>query len=169
MKHPALPELRFYKQHEGDKVNLQDIEGNETMSGYEKFESGLEVQMTELYNYDDKRWLVELEKMTDEFANSQMKLLLQKVGEAAESSGNVIDGGGNQLDDEHLLRVFEKVQLDFEGDEIAPGYAFIVAPGIANRLAELGKSEDFQKKYERIVENQRIAFRLRQADRKLVD
>jgi hypothetical protein len=168
-KHPILPQMRFFKQHEGDQAQLFDVDGNEAMSGYEKFESRMEIQASELPGLDNEHWLRKLEKMTDDFAASQMKLLLKRVEEAATSAGNVIAAEGGELTEDLIFKVFEKIDFDFEGDRVAPGFAFVAAPGMAERLASLKETEEYKRKHEQLIEQKRVSFRLRQAARKLVD
>ena len=67
---------------------MRDVEGDVTMSHYKQFESSLEIKAAEMPDLDDAAWRSVVGRMTDEFANHEMKLLIQSIEEAAAATGN---------------------------------------------------------------------------------
>lgn len=168
-KHGVLPQLASIHQPEGDAVHLTDVHGDTAMTSYEQSRSGFDVHADELPKLDDAAWLLKLEAMTDTFADGQMKLLIKRLEEVTASTGNIVSADGQPLSERHVLQMFDKMVLDFDGDDIAPGYAFLTSPEMGKRLAEMQVSDDFKQEHAQILDRQRIDWRLREADRKLVD
>lgn len=168
-KHAILPKLSTVMQPEGDAVNLTDVEGRTAMSGYEQFRSKLEVTLDELPKLDDEAWFEKFTRMTDELADEEMKLLIHRMNEVTTEAGNVVDAKGQALSEDHLLQIIDRVQLDFEDGRLSPDFALLTSPEMGKRLSELSVSDSFKERHARIIERQFSDWRLRQADRKLVD
>ncbi len=168
-RHTVLPNLRAMMQPEGDAVHFTDVEGQTAMSGYEHFQSGIQVTLAELPELDDAAWYKKIKTMTDDMADEEMKLLLRRMGEVTSETGNVVRTKGEPLSEEHLLQIFDKVQLDFVGGQVSPDFTFLTTPQMGKRLAEMENSDSFKEGYARIIARQFIDWRFRQADRKLVD
>lgn len=166
--YPVLDQVGVQVQHEGATWEAQDVEGRPAGNGYEKIESSFETEVGELPNLGNDEWIGKLGPMITRQVRQQMELLLQRVSDAAASVGNVVHST-DQLSEEAILSLMSKVHLDFDNGELSSGQTMVMSPQQAERFAKWTPSDEFNRRFADIVERQRIDWRLREADRKLVD
>jgi hypothetical protein len=167
--HPILPELARRTQHEGEGVLMNDIDNDVAMSEYELFQAEFTIRADELPGLTNDKWVTKLRELTDHFASEQMKLLLRRVEESTQKTGNVIKSSEADISVDAILDMLERVTLDFEGNDLSPGYSFLTSPEQGKRLAQLEPTPEQEERHKAILARQRIEWRLREANRKLVD
>lgn len=157
------------KQHEGDAVHLEDIDGNVAMSNYEEMTSALEIHKSDIPNLFDDLWTERLTTMTDRFATQQMEQMIRTLDRVTAQTGNVINAQGAPVSEDLLLNIFDTAVLDFENGEISPDFCLLTSQKTSEKFASLELTDDFKRKHRAIIDRQYIDWRLREADRKLVD
>ena len=170
---PVLGQVHRFQQHEGARAVLArgDQSSAEMTYGPAHFEFVLaneEMRAGDLGSLKSK-----LSGLAEQMAEVQSKLMFARIGEAAESVGNVVDAGG-AFQQKHFLEMIEKVQTDFDPETGQPvNQSFVMHPDTAKKVIPQvqawEKDPEFVAQYERIMDKKREEWRAREACRKLAD
>lgn len=104
-----------------------------------------------------------------DLAREMRKHFFNRVSEILEEAGQAVDADGRPLTPDLLLECFEKMDIDFDNKGWPKFPTLIVSPKLAASIAHWKITDDQQRRFERIVERKRLAWRDRESDRRLVD
>ena len=112
-------------------------------------------------------------EMAEEFAEAQSKKMFATIQEAAESVGNVVDAEG-KFTKETYLEARRKIQMDFDPRTGAPRHpTMVLHPTTLEKIRpdveKWGEDPAFLAELAAIEQEQRLAWRAREARRRLVD
>jgi hypothetical protein len=171
---PLIRGVGTFRQHEGTVLRLVRADESEEASGLRPSEFTFALEREDMRRFDLVAIQKKLTQLAKEMGDDQAKRLLEVVGQAADSVGNVVHAGGD-LTPEHLLEILRRVQMDFDAKTLQPepGFMWVMHPDTAAqvvpRAKEWEKDPAFQAEYERIMSAKREEWRDREARRKLVD
>lgn len=171
---PLLRDVSSFVQHEGVQTAMTRADDSHESIDYARGEFKFTIPTEEMRTFDMDALRTRLVQLAEEIGEHQSKLMLARISEAAESVGNTINAKG-EFKREHLLEILRKVQVDFDpatGDR-RPGFSWVMHPDTAAKvLAKVSAWEEdksFQREIQRVEEEQREAWRAREARRKLAD
>ena len=168
-KHPVLSEIRRTVQREGRKVEHRDMTHQVSMDEYQKFEAGIEIDLRQIAEFDDQRWIATLRKMTDTFADKMMERMIHALSDASARVGNTVAQDDGDLNGDAILRMLEKVHIEFDPVTKMPIMVLLTGTQQAEKLRELNDSPEFTDRYRDVIDRKRIEWRLQSIDRRLVD
>lgn len=161
-----------FVQHEGN-LHSYPQEGFGTVTeGFERFEIPIAVSLGELRDLVGDRLFEKMDSIAEELARKTSEHGYRVLDEVTEKAGNRLDAGGKPFDQEMYLEMLNKVEISF-GDDGRPDFVMVMNPAMADAMrANWAKWEQdalFVKRYERVMELKREAWRDRESYRKLVD
>lgn len=112
------------------------------------------------------------DKSAKELANQQEKHIFETLHEVTSRTGNVVDAGGRPFEAETVLKVFEKMPIDFDdsGNPLFP--TMVVSPKMQERVVkEMKRFEEdpeLNKEFGNLMARKKEEWRAREADRILV-
>lgn len=170
---PILGEVSHIRQHEGQNWSYGEKGKERPGGGYQKLGAELTLTREEMQEPNLKTVFKKYDQMAEKLAETQTKDMFNKISEAAESVGNIIDAGG-KLSQDHILELLSKVQTDFDPETKKPINAiFVMHPDLAKKvIPQMKEWEDdsaFQKRLAEVNEKQWIAWRDRESRRRLAD
>lgn len=170
---PILGQITRAQQHEGHGGTQGDVAGKTSPIEYKKTEAEMVLTRDEMRSVSFDEVMSKVGEMAETLAGAQTRTLFSTVSEAAESAGNVVDGKG-RLTQETFLDVVRKVQTDFDPRTGEPRHpTLVVHPDTWEKIKEdvetWDQDPDFNASLAEIEQAQRIAWRDREARRRLVD
>jgi hypothetical protein len=170
---PLLGQIRRHRQHEGKIGRIERLDGSQGTLDYPLSSFTLEMDRKDMRSFDMELIQTKLLELARAMANSQEKMMFEKISEAAGSVGNTIDARG-EFKPEHILEMLEKVQMTFDSETLEPtGLVFVVHPSMAGAMMEKVKESEnnpvFKAKHAAIMKKKLEEWRDRESDRKLVD
>jgi len=111
-----------------------------------------------------------LDEIAEQFAKSMSQAMHETISDAADKSGNVVDGQGQPISFDLLLEAFEKIQIDFNDDGTWSAPSIVVSPQQFERIMALDKSPeaaDYKRKLDNLIEVKRAEYNRREANRVL--
>lgn len=162
--------IRRHFQFEGNQMGVSRPDGTVSISEIKKIEASSIVQREQAATPGSIGNMID--DLSSQLADSQSKMILESMNEAVEAVGNTVSGNGGGITPEVILKMLEKIQMDFDGD--LPKYpSIVVGPGqeelFKHAIAEMMTQEPYKTKHEEIMKNKKREFDEREASRKLVD
>lgn len=169
---PVLAEVSRIRQHEGQRWGL-DRKGEGPAQPYQRLESALTLARENMKTGGFQTVLEQYGKVAAEFAEAQSRDMFEKINEAVEEVGNVVDATGG-LTKEKLLEMLDRVQTDFDPETGEPrGGMFVMHPDAAEKIMPLieewEKDPEFRKALEEQRERKYLEWRARESNKRLVD
>jgi hypothetical protein len=170
----VLPHNRTVQQHEGRRIDYTTVDGERDEVTYDKrISTSLQFSPEELPLMDAAWFLRKAGVMAEDMARQQMGMFFDKVDEVTEKAGTVTRAKGRPFDPMMLIECIEKTEIDFDENKQPILQTLVVHPSMAQQvekvLADAGQSAEFQAGWNELMQRKWIAFRDREADRKLVD
>jgi len=171
---PLLRDVSAYTQHEGRRGELTRADASTDTTLFKAAHFRFELPKEEMHTIDLASLRRRLIELAEQIAAHQSHLMLTRVGEAAAAVGNEVNVGG-ELKPEHLLDVMRKVHVDFDPatNKPKPGFSWVMHPDTATKVIakvqEWEKDPAFMAELSRIEDQQREAWRAREARRILAD
>lgn len=170
---PLLREIRHNRIHEGSMMRLTRADTTTDHISLQSAYADMEIPRDEMRGTSVEQLLERIDLMARQFADQQAQLLIAKIGEAVDKSGNAVSAAvlGEK---EAFLEMHRRIEVDFDAATLEPrDTAFIVHPSqvdaLKAKLEEWEKDPDFQAEMERIHQQQLEAWRARENNRQLVD
>lgn len=161
VKKVAMYECIGFKQRRSDgstdDKQLDRVEGTIRLDCAEVRERGL-AAVLEAYD-----------QSAVDYAGELKKHFFERMNEILSDAGQTWDAGGRPFTPELLLEFFEKIEIDFDSDGSPNLPTLIVPPDLGRTITKWNISDDQQRRFEQIIEQQRLVWRDRESDRRLVD
>jgi hypothetical protein len=171
---PLLGQISRTRQHEGKSARLVRLDSSEAVLDYPESSVSFQIERSEMRSFNMGRLQERLRQVARDMAEIQEKMMFNKISEAADEAGNVVDGKGAPLDADHFLEALEKIEMTFDPQTLEPtGLSIVIHPSMAEtvmaRAAEWEKDPVFLARHQALMERKREEWRARESDRKLVD
>ncbi len=173
---PMLGSIRSYVRHEGGRRSLfraQEEDATFVEHEMKEFTAGASVQRAHLRTHGFGAVYAWCKETADQFAEAQSRHFYSILHDVTESTGNVVNANG-PLTPETLLALYKQITIDFDRDTREPKLPTCVfhpsqIDSFKAAAEQLHENPDLKAEYTNIIDNQRMAWRDREAARRLVD
>ena len=169
----VVSEIRESTVHEGDRFTIHREDGSVDTKPFEALEASVELSPDDVQSEDTSRVAAAVDGLAEQLAEKASKKLFETVKESVEAVGNTVDAAGRPFSAELWLDVLEKMELNFEEDGSWRPPTVVLHPTMLSRaqseLSRLDTEADLRDRLGKIIERQRKEWRVREANRKLVD
>jgi hypothetical protein len=171
---PVLGEIHTFRQHEGNSGVLARSDGSTDVMDFPEITSELKLSHEEMKSLSLEQVAERLQSVARDFASAQMKLMVKKVSEAADTVGNTVSAGGGDFTPELFFEMIRKIHIDFDPETGAPQFpTFLVHPSqgdkLRNKLEQWSSNPELHTEYTKILQTKFEEWRAREDLRKLVD
>lgn len=101
----------------------------------------------------------------DAMGRLMMQSLFEKVREATEKTGNVVKTGGVPLDCNHLVEMYEKVEIMFTQEGTPKLPTLVLHPDMMPRLHAILSDPECERRIAAVIERKRRAFLAKRSNR----
>lgn len=168
-----LSEIQRYTVFEGaGKSRLVRSSGEIEDSDMTRISAEFSIKNDEILTMTLESLLERLDEVAKAMAQQFAQHTYQKVSEAVEKVGNVVDARQRKLSAEIVLEALSKIQIDFgpDGKPIMP--SFHIHPDLTKAAQlvneQFEQSPDLRKQYAEIMQDKKEKWRAREASRRLV-
>lgn len=168
---PLLGTTKKKRVFEGDKSNIIREDGSIDEVNFKTFSKEVASPTEEIEKLTLIEFFQKLCLMMIEMGNEQEKEAFKEIANAVERVGNSIKVN-KKPGAEDLLKIFDKIQLDFDEDGKAKfPTLFTGEAGFKNfgQIMEDLEQEPFKSKFEELINKKKIEWNARESNRKLVD
>ena len=173
---PVVGSIRSYVRHEGGRRSLfRAQEEDATFEEHEmkEFTAGASVQRAHLRTHGFGAVYAWCKETAEQFAKAQSEDLFSTLHDVTANTGNVVNANG-PLTPEALLALYKRITIDFDRDTREPKLpTCVVHPSqvdsLKTAMEQLHQDPDLKAEFTNIIDNQRMAWRDREAARRLVD
>jgi hypothetical protein len=156
---------------EGREMCIVHEDGTVHITNMKEISSEIRIPNAELKSMKPEELLRRFDAMFTEMAKKQAGVVLDGIGKAAESVGNVAKNTRNLR--EGFLAMVEKVEMDFDENDNPIHPSIVAGKEVVEELMKLApeveNDPEFTKKHDEIIERKRLEFHEREAARKLVE
>lgn len=169
-KAPMFSNIKQHKIHEGRSSRIERADSSTSKTNFVEMSATTEIKKVRVSQLIEQ--IPEhLDKIAEQFAEQQSKNMIETISDAADSVGNVFDGKGKKLSPEMLLDVIRSLPASFDSEGKYEAPSMIVSPEFLKKLearsAEFD-TDEYQREFEKILNEKRQEHRRHEADRSLV-
>lgn len=162
--------MRRSVRFEGERTRIQ-TESSVEVSRPEKLEATSELRGGKRFNASRQEIDAMLDDLASQFASGQSRSIYQHVEKAATTVGNVVGLGGRALQPEDILRMMDKVEIDFDHDRRPrwPSLHFhpTQEPVVTTVFKRMWEEERYRTQFEALVNRKLGEWYAREANRSL--
>ena len=172
-KDPFLSLIPVHFVHEGNAFSVTSVDGFSQEGVYKEIAAQWQVSREEMITKGPEVYFSAAEKISQEFNKQKAKQLMDKMDEATQKTGNVIDAKSKPLSPDLILSALDKIAIDFDesGYPIFPN--LVVSPEQFEKMkTEIPKWESdptIAVRHKLIIDKKRDEWIERENNRKLVD
>lgn len=170
-KAPIFADIDRHYIHEGSGGEIQRHDQSVGVTDIQTHSAELEIPKILVEDFNEHMLMKLLGDVAEQFAKSMSTELFQTVSDGATAVGNVVDGGGQPLNPELLLKAFATLQMDFLPDGSWQPPTMVVSPDQYQKIVEMkaaGAEKEYEQQLADLVEKKRNEFLSREAGRVLV-
>ena len=170
---PLLRQVKSKEIPEGAGFSIIRKEKEDPLN-FEKIESKVEIKKENYLKIDFPFIILSLIRLGYEQARQIDKKSFKKLNSILEAAGQIVDGKNQPLTHELLLKMFDKIEIEFDDKgKMMPGYSIFmhpdlwkkIAPHIKEWEADPTKNEAFNK----LMEKKYNEYLIKESNRKLLD
>ena len=155
-------------------MRTQPSTGPVQSSGYEHYTSAnIEVPTDAIIEQGPAAFFEQVRMLAEDLKAHQVRTMLARVGEAADSVGNVVHGGGQPYGPDLFFEMLEKITISFDEDGNPQMPMAVVSPETAAYIrahaAAWEADPAFRERHARILQRKREEWDDRERHRELVD
>lgn len=158
--------------HEGNRMRIYRADGSVEDSEFKELSSMIEISQDEMTSLTHDVLMEKIERLTDEMAIKSHSFFLSILEDSVEKTGNVIDQKGRPIDAEAIFNLINKMEIDFDESgnpvPLALDGPHQLQVKIIDILNEINSDPVLSVRLAEIYTRKRLAYRDRQAARKLV-
>ena len=172
-KDPLLSQIKIRHVHEGDILTSSTMDGYSERVEYKLISAKLAITNEEIINKGPNAFFSRVDVIAREMAKQQSQLFFKKMDEVTERTGQVVDAKSKPLSPQLILKVLEKIAIDFDeyGNPIFP--TLFLSPKqyekIKDKIPKWESDPELRKKHRELIEKKRREWIDRESRRKLVD
>jgi hypothetical protein len=171
---PILRSIRRVHHFEGSEMRTQPSTGPVHSSEYERYTSAnIDVPTDAIIAQGPAAFLKQIRVLAEDLKAHQVRTLLSRVSEAADSVGNVVHAGGQPYGPDLFLEMLEKISISFDEDGNPQMPMAVVSPEtgayIRAHAAAWEADPAFRERHARILQRKREEWDDRERHRELVD
>lgn len=168
---PAMAKSSRHRLFEGHKSTIVRPGGEEEDIELREFSAESVMPKTTILYASIAEILQCFIPIAESMATDHEKMFFDVMEQVTEKTGNIVDGGGQPLSFEGILKAFEAIQIDFDSHGNPRMPTMMIGAALGPRIKELVNDpavKDFEKKQEEIINKKRLEWRDREANRTLV-
>lgn len=173
---PALGSVPTYVRHEGGRESLfraDEPDASFTEHQMEEFRVGASVTRAQIRTGGFGAVLECCTEIANQLARAQSQHFFSTLDDVTAKTGNVVNANG-PVTPEILLAAYEQITIDFSrntGEPNLPSWFFHPSQvdSFTDAFGQLHQDPELNAQYTQIINNQRMAWRDREAARRLVD
>lgn len=170
---PLLARIRHYMQHEGDDGTYETMDGYKRDKNYQVFEASYQITVDEIINSDFEVILKKFYDMGLEASSKMAQHSFQEISNIIDQTGNRIKASGPWTK-ELFLEMVRKILIDFDEVTGQPSLPTIYihpsqADSVRKMMQEAESDPQHKIEFDKIMEQKKQEFYVREANRKLVD
>lgn len=158
--------------HEGERMRMTRGDGSQDDSEMKEASGQLEFKYSDVATLTPNQLIAMLDKMAEQMADKMSRHFFETLNETLDKAGQTVDGRGRPLSAELVLDAFERVQTDFDEEGNPSDFTFVAGPELQERARaaffEIETNPVLRARRDEIIERKRLAWRDREANRKLV-
>jgi hypothetical protein len=172
-KDPLLSTIPVHVIHEGNIFSTTSVDGFSQEGAYKEIAAKWEVSREEMMTQGPEAYFSSAEKVAKELDKQKAKQLIEKIEEATQRTGNIVDAKSKPLSPDLILSALDKIAIDFDelGNPVFP--YLVVSPEQFEKIkADIPKWESdpiTNVRYKLIIDKKRQEWIDRENNRKLVD
>lgn len=171
---PLLSNVKSTVLHEGRAVHLLRDDGSTADILFDKpLQGRTEIETDAIRTGGSETSIKAAHDLAEQLQEGMSKQFFDTLEKTTQEIGNSFDAGGNPLSPEHVLKMYETMELQFSADGTWRPPQMVVGPALTARaevvFKQLETDPDLRARRDAIVERQRDEWRVREASRKLVD
>src|SRR6267142_421421 len=160
LRAPLVAEIKVVAQHEGKGGSYETEDGE--IKRIEPQEMSVQVDSPAAsgpsFGYEDALRMVH--EAAEEMARKQTRTLFATLNEAVEAVGNSFDAQGQPLSAELILKMWERMQIDFDeqGNPKMPTLVFnpVQKPNVEEQFRRLKHEPQLRKRRQEIMNRKRL-------------
>jgi hypothetical protein len=163
-------------QHEGTLHSYDQLTHSGIRSvteGLQEIKVPIEVKIEDIPGLVGDRLLERVDAIAEEAARQVSQVTFRKMDEITREAGMAVDAAGSPPTQEIWLKMFQKMEMDFDPKTGRPEVTMIMHPVMAEAMKKLWSEWEndtvFMKRYDEILAEKREEWRDRESRRKLVD
>lgn len=167
-----LSEIRSRRLFEGGSNSIKRPGESEETTKMMKGSAELSISAEDMHKMSVEELFRRQEALIDQLVEQQTKYVIEVMNETTAKTGNIVDGLGQGLSPELLLKTFEKIEISFSGDGKPSMPTIVIHPSqeAQAKLAQEQLFEDpiYRRQFIELIEKKRKDWFAREADRILV-
>lgn len=158
--------------HEGECMEIFRADGTQDTTEFKPAQAEWSIEKKDIPTMTTAARLAKIEQAAEEMARQISKGLFESLDTGLQKAGRTIQGTGRGFDLEEVFRGLDAIEWNFRADGTAEEISIVVPPALRDRakqaLEELKGNPDVQARYKALIDKKRMAWREREAARKLV-
>ena len=164
---PIQREIRAHIQHEGREAQIVRHDDDPDPTTFVEASAQVSVKRQRLSEFGLSDVASVYDDVARQFAEQQSGMLVNMLNKVTAKTGNVVDGDGQKLSAEMILKVYETMELSFDPDGVWQPPVFWGGSRASASFAAIMSDPQFQQQLTLLVDRKRSEFRRREADRVL--
>lgn len=163
-------------QHEGTLHSYEqstDTGIRSVTEGLQEVAVPIEVKIDEIPDLLGEKLFARIEAIAEEAARQVSQITFRKMDEVTREAGMAVDAAGSPPTQEIWLKMFEKMEIDFDPKTGKPEVTIVMHPVMAQAMQKLWveweKDSGFMRQYNELLAQKREEWRDRESRRKLVE
>lgn len=169
---PPLDVLPQKTVFEGDKFKTVRSDGSTDVTDFEKFSTEIKIDLKDFESISFEEILKKVDEAAIEMETQKGRHFFEKMKEIVDSTGNVINAKGEKLNPEHIFKLMELIEINFNDNGTYKPLDFYVGTEISERsievLKEIDNTPELKRRMEEIIDKKREEWRDRESSRRLV-
>ncbi len=163
-----LPDFKETFQYEGKTMHIQRHDGSEETTCFSGMGVKLTINLEDLKQKGLRAIFDCFENAAKDLADQKVKLILSRLDEICEKSGQTYDAKGKPFSYDLLLDTLETIEFDFDEDGNPKLPTFLVGSVMHSKIQNLEVTPKEEERLNEIIEKKRHEWRSRESNRKLV-
>lgn len=169
---PMLKSISKRYQFEGDHSTILRYDNSVGETPHHQVTAEVEFPRIPIQQFIEGELPSILNDIAEQMAKGKSEMILGEMEKVTTATGNVVDGKGEPLSEELILKSLEKMEHSFEPDGTWNPPTIVASPEAIQKLMERAKPDGsapdtFSAALSKILDKKRNDFRLREADRVL--
>jgi hypothetical protein len=166
-----LSEIKSHVVHEGKIMSVVRGAEEEEITNMRAAQADVSMSYDEVDNVNLDFIMAKVNEIATQFETQFSERLFDLMKDVTNRTGQTVDASGKPLSNELILKMFDKIQIEFERNKEIGDVTIVTSPAmvpIFQRLeAEVKNSPELQRKWNDLIERKRNEFREREIDRNL--
>ena len=135
--HTVIEQKGIRTIHEGNRLEVTDVEGNTKISAFQEFGATMEISADEYESMTLSDVMKRIDETTEELRRQKSKYVYGTLEKITQEAGNVHDAEGN-LTPEKFISIIGNSSVSFD-KQGHPRMQFVAGPVAASKLVEVRK------------------------------